>query len=337
MIGTAMKRTLKTLPLIAPTAMAAALALGLAAPALAQATRTWIAGDGDDANPCSRTAPCRTLQVAYNKTAPRGFINVLTNGYVGPITISKPISIMGGGPGASNIMTSGTGILVSAGPNDVVRIQGLSITTLGTGTAGISFTSGAAMHVDNVLVYAFAGGPGLIVAPASGAPKIFVSNLTVDDTPSNPGVMIQPTGTGTVTAIFDGLTLNNNANGILVDSSASTGAAGVVAVIQNSLISEGSYGVSAVSAPGAGPSSVFLDHTTVDTNVLGVVTSATGTPTVRISASVITGNVLMAMAPGLPGNGTAGSETQILSYRTNAFQGNANGDHAGLTAGDFIL
>ena len=320
-----MKRTLKTLPLIAPAALAAVMACGLAAPALAQATRTWIAGDGDDGNPCSRTAPCRTLQVAYNRTASSGFINVLTNGYVGPITITKPISIMGGGPGASNIMTSGTGIQVSAGPNDVVRIEGVSITTLGTGTAGISFKSGAAMHVDNVLVYAFAGGPGLIVAPASGAAEIYVSNLTVDDTPNNPGVMIQPTGTGTVTAIFDGLTLNNNANGILVDSSASTGAAGVVAVIQNSLISEGSYGVSAVSAPGAGPSSVFLDHTTVDTNVLGVVTSATGTPTVRISASVITGAQQFTLAPGVLGNGTANSETQILSYRTNAFQGNANG------------
>src|SRR5947209_1242304 len=30
-------------------------------PAHAQATRTWVSGVGDDVNPCSRTAPCKTF------------------------------------------------------------------------------------------------------------------------------------------------------------------------------------------------------------------------------------------------------------------------------------
>jgi len=40
-----------------------------AATAQAQATRTWVSGVGDDVNPCSRTAPCKTFAGAISKTA----------------------------------------------------------------------------------------------------------------------------------------------------------------------------------------------------------------------------------------------------------------------------
>ena len=43
--------------------------------AQAQATRTWVSGVGDDANPCSRTAPCKTFAGAISKTAAGGEIN----------------------------------------------------------------------------------------------------------------------------------------------------------------------------------------------------------------------------------------------------------------------
>ena len=49
------------LPAIACTLLGASLAS-------AQATRTWISGVGDDVNPCSRTAPCKTFTGAISKT-----------------------------------------------------------------------------------------------------------------------------------------------------------------------------------------------------------------------------------------------------------------------------
>ena len=42
----------------------------VALPAHAQATRTWVSGVGNDADPCSRTAPCKTFAGAISKTAP---------------------------------------------------------------------------------------------------------------------------------------------------------------------------------------------------------------------------------------------------------------------------
>src|SRR5688500_658928 len=79
-----------------------------------QATRTWVSGVGDDVNPCSRTAPCKTLAGAYVKTAIGGEINVLDPGGFGSLTISKSITIDGGGVTGS-ILSSGTnGIIVNA-------------------------------------------------------------------------------------------------------------------------------------------------------------------------------------------------------------------------------
>src|SRR5689334_6924997 len=73
----------------------ATLALALfALPAHAQATRTWVSGVGDDANPCSRTAPCKTFAGAISKTATGGEINCIDPGGFGAVTITKSIQII---------------------------------------------------------------------------------------------------------------------------------------------------------------------------------------------------------------------------------------------------
>src|SRR5260370_11999621 len=72
--------------------------LTLASLGHAQATRTWVSGVGDDANPCSRTAPCKTFAGAISKTAEGGKIDALDPGGFGPLVISKSITI--DGPGA---------------------------------------------------------------------------------------------------------------------------------------------------------------------------------------------------------------------------------------------
>src|SRR5215213_2030059 len=118
-------------------------AMGYAAPASAQATRTWVSGVGDDVNPCSRTAPCKTFAGAISKTAVGGEIDALDPGGFGAVTIVKTITLDGGtGSGWASILASGTsGIIVNAGANDVITLRNLSINGAGTGIAGIRILS----------------------------------------------------------------------------------------------------------------------------------------------------------------------------------------------------
>src|SRR4051794_9697183 len=85
----------------------AILQLVFAGAANAQATRTWVSGVGDDANPCSRTAPCKTFAGAISKTAAHGEINIIDGGGYGALTITKSIVINGDGAMAS-VLVSGT-------------------------------------------------------------------------------------------------------------------------------------------------------------------------------------------------------------------------------------
>src|SRR6201995_1380369 len=92
------------------------------APASAQATRTWVSGVGDDANPCSRTAPCKTFAGAISKTAPAGEINCLDDAGYGALTITKSIAVICRGK-VGGVLVSGTnGFVVQAAATDVVWI-----------------------------------------------------------------------------------------------------------------------------------------------------------------------------------------------------------------------
>src|ERR1700685_513484 len=92
-------------------------AVGLALfalPANAQATRTWVSGVGDDANPCSRTAPCKTFAGAISKTSNCGEIDALDPGGFGALTITKSITIDGGGGQVASVLVVGTNGFVVA-------------------------------------------------------------------------------------------------------------------------------------------------------------------------------------------------------------------------------
>ena len=123
--------------------------------AQAQATRTWVSGVGDDANPCSRTAPCKTFAGAISKTAAKGEINVLDPGGFGGVTITKSISIEAAGVIAGVLVSGTNGIVVNAGANDVVVLRGLTFDGIGTGLAGIKFLAGGTLHVENCTIHGF--------------------------------------------------------------------------------------------------------------------------------------------------------------------------------------
>src|SRR3712207_3685815 len=127
--------TLRRLAKVAPAL--ALIALAIPSSASAQATRTWVSGVGDDANPCSRTAPCKTFAGAISKTAAKGEINCLDPGGFGGVTITKSLTIKchyteGG------VLVSGTNaIVVNAATTDRVTLKGLDINGIGTGLNGI--------------------------------------------------------------------------------------------------------------------------------------------------------------------------------------------------------
>src|SRR4051812_24277049 len=102
------------------------------------ATRTWVSGVGDDVNPGSRTAPCKTFAGAISRTDPRGEIDVLDPGGFGAVTITKSVTIDGTqGEGFGSILVSGTNAIIINAANAVVAIRNLSINGLGTGLTGI--------------------------------------------------------------------------------------------------------------------------------------------------------------------------------------------------------
>ncbi|MEQ9093745.1 MAG: hypothetical protein RLN63_06525, partial [Miltoncostaeaceae bacterium] len=117
------------LPAILSVLALGLLSAGVIAPqASAQLARTWVSGVGDDANPCSRTAPCRTLAGAITKTASGGEINAIDPGAFGSVTITKPITI-DVSPFHGGVLAFATGVLVNITPattGDVV-LRGLAL------------------------------------------------------------------------------------------------------------------------------------------------------------------------------------------------------------------
>src|SRR2546427_2028348 len=114
----------------------------------AQATRTWVSGVGDDANPCSRTAPCKTFAGAISKTSTAGEIDALDPGGFGAVTIAKSITI-DGITGLSGIAASlTTGIIVNAS-GAVVILRNLEINGMGNGIRGIHIIAAGDVHVEH--------------------------------------------------------------------------------------------------------------------------------------------------------------------------------------------
>src|ERR1700733_7357370 len=150
---------MKNIRVAMQTLSALVILLAVSTLANAQAFRTWVSGTGDDANPCSRTAPCKTFAGAISKTVAGGEIDAFDAGGFGAVTITKGITIDGGaGQGAS---VQG-GIIVAAPVTDAVTIRNLSITGIGSGILsinaissgidGIRFISGKRLHIENCTI-----------------------------------------------------------------------------------------------------------------------------------------------------------------------------------------
>jgi len=135
------------------------VALLSATSAQAQATRTWVSGVGDDVNPCSRTAPCKTWAGAISKTADGGEISALDPGGFGAVTITKGITLNGDGTLASILAASTNGVVISAAAGKDVILRNLSINGAGGGATpglnGVRFLGGGSLTLQHVDIYGF--------------------------------------------------------------------------------------------------------------------------------------------------------------------------------------
>jgi len=148
-----------------------------AAPAQAQAQRTWVSSAGDDANPCSRTAPCRTFQgaLAGNKTAAGGEINCIDAGDFGQVTITFSITISCAAGTAGILAANFQGIFINAAATDVVTLRGLDIDGQGTGDAGMLIASAGSVRVEKCIIRNFRrNGQAAGITTSAGPQTIFL-------------------------------------------------------------------------------------------------------------------------------------------------------------------
>jgi len=257
--------------------------------AQAQATRTWVSGVGDDANPCSRTAPCKTFAGAISKTAAGGEISVLDPAGFGGVTITKAITIDGSSAGeqAGILASLVNGIVINAGVNDVVTLRSLSINGAGNGLDGIRYLAGKQVNIENVRIQRFSG-DGIEMSTGAGAGKLTVLNTVISEC-AGLGIRMTST-TGAISAVIDSSRFFNNGSGLDVLSIG-------IATVNNSVFSYNTnFGVVA-----EGTATINLTDSTVSNNLTGVSASVAGT-TVRI-----TNNMILNNGNGIVANGTVAS------------------------------
>ena len=312
-----MAKLQKRLALGAMTAIGFMLA---SSPAAAQATRTWISGVGDDVNPCSRTAPCKTFQGAIAKTAAGGEINCLDPGGFGGLTITKSITLLCDNT-QSGVLVAATNAFIINSTTAVVTISGFDFEGLGqTGSAGINginILNASVVHIRNTKIRGFRNSYGIHVE--TGAPiALFIDNVQISESgvvgsATTGGVGIFPANAFGATVSIRNSTLTNNANtGLRLDTTASGGSA-IVVKVDNSQINGNGNGILVKSPTGTGTARLMLNDSSVSLNTgFGIFANGPGV-IARVDDTAITGN-----ATGI----TTANSGVVSSYGTNQLDGN---------------
>ena len=276
------------------------LALVIPAAASAQATRTWVSAVGNDADPCSRTAPCKTFAGAISRTAAGGEINCLDPGGFGPVSITKAIAIKCQNTEAGIVDTSSfnTGVIINAGAGDKVTLRGLDIVGApGGGSNGIEVDRAGAVKIYHTEIFDQAGS-GILYQNTSGP----LNRLTVARTDIHDNG-----GAGVVVAATNGVVMNARVSSSEIDDNA----CGVIVTV-------GSVTCGAAGISGTGQVAVDLFNSQIHDQRagagIGVYTNGPGA-LVRIGGNAITGNVFGIKADN---PGSAG----IFSFGDNYISGN---------------
>jgi hypothetical protein len=264
----------------------------------AQASRTWVSGVGDDVNPCSRTAPCKTFAGAISKTAAGGEIDALDPAGYGAVTITKAITIDGGGGQVASVLVSGTnGIVVSANAStDVVILRNLRINGIGTGLNGVQFLSGKALGVENCAIFGFTQN-GINIASSGG--RVWVTNSDVTNNAGH-GVSVVSTAATSVSIDHSRLELNNF--GVLAGSNSKV-------TVTNTSSSLNAFGYVAQPAAGTGELDIQNSTASLNTNTGVFSGGGAGIATTRIANVSLFGNTVAGIV--------ASSNGTVQSYLNN--------------------
>jgi hypothetical protein len=283
------------------------------APAHAQATRTWISGVGDDANPCSRTAPCKTWPGAISKTTAGGEIDALDPGGFGGLTITKAITLDGGGGQVASTLVSGTpGITVVAGAGDTVIIRNVRFNGIlqsgSPGTTGIQINSAARVIIEKCEIFGFSG-LAVSATPSTGTLFLKVQETTLNN--NGGGIGTKPTGGAVVNAAIERAHIDGNGGGVKFDG---TGGGTTNAAISDTSISLNTN--NAMNAQSGTGGNVNVDMTR------DVLANNGGTAVIASQASggaavVTVGSTVLSY------NGTAWSNSSatLLSFKNNQVTG----------------
>lgn len=295
------------------TSIFALLVLGTCTLVQAQATRTWVSGVGDDVNPCSRTAPCKTFAGAISKTATNGEINCLDPAGYGAVTITKSITIDCEDTQGSILSAGTNGIIVNitavTDTRKAVMIRGVSINGAGSGINGIRVLAGLTMTLDEVVIQGVNQHGISIETSAAGTFRLLANN-TIIRNGNNHGINAFPIGGSVVQVAFNGGGIfHNTGNGFNFADNVRATATGTIFQGNNN-------GILASNAQ------VFATDCTIYNNTTGITASNGGT--VRIKGNTITGN-----GTGITGS-TITSVTGTNSIIGNTVDGSPTNSIAGV-------
>ncbi len=281
--------------------------------AQAQATRTWVSGVGDDVNPCSRTAPCKTYAGAISKTARDGEISTLDPGGFGAVTITKSITINGGGAGqgyGSILAALTNGIIINitdpADSRKSVRLDWLNINGASSGLDGIRWLAGNTLHIENTLIDGFTGDGIDVAFGALNNSTFAMKNVTIRNCVGS-GVKMSANSTGTTGFSFNDIQVTRCGNAI----DAQNGSRGT---ITKSMVGLSTTAVNATES--TSNTEVNLVDTTITSNVTGINVGANAVA--RIARCLITQNVT-----SLTGTVDTGNNNTIMGNTNNNAPGGA--------------
>lgn len=252
--------------------------------------RTFVSANGNDANPCSLTLPCRGFAAAVAAVTTGGEVVVLDSSGYGPFTIDRSVSVVApAGVYAGISVPTGNGVTIGTAAVDVV-LKGLTINGIG-GANGILMTNGASLRIENCALTGFIS-ISTAAINISAAAKLNISNTLVAN--SNAGVVLDGGASADVSRLR---AVNNATFGILIGG---TSNAVTTAVVSDSVVSgSGSYGVAVLGqgANGAGgfgacttcSREMTLVNSDVSNNAFGVA-SIGNAATVNVARSTISSN-----------------------------------------------
>ena len=295
-----------------PIAVLLAAGAGFCTNAQAEASRTWVSGVGDDANPCSRTAPCKTFAGAISKTMAGGEIDVLDPGGFGAVTITKSITI-DGGSFASILAFGSNGIYVNAAPGDTVTIRNLSINGVnGNGLNGIIYINGGILHVENVEIFGFSL-KGIDFEPTSNS-QLFVKDSFIRKNISG-GILIKPYLGVTAKASISNVRMESNQTGLRAEDRSSVSIQDCVAAGNTN---SGLVLYSTTDAVNLNVAACLISNNGATASAAGIKSEGT-TSTVTVTDSLISNNSVGLLSV---------SSGKILSFGDNRIYGNTITDGA---------